>query len=105
MDCRQSIVKSDTAFLNSLSPPFANPTHCTLFNELLVYIQRISNQTFNQLLLQEHQPLTIGPVAYDPQLCPDNEDQACSHGLQHPHTTGSSLMIMLPSSLTTKSKK
>lgn len=55
----------DTAFLNSLSPPFANPTNCTLFYKLLVYIQRISNQTFNQLLLKEHQSLTTGPEAYD----------------------------------------
>lgn len=35
----------------------------------LISIQRISNQTFYQLLLQEHQPLTTGPEAYDTPNC------------------------------------
>lgn len=38
-------------------------------------MQKISNQTFKQLLLQDHQPLVTEPEESDSWLYPDCEDQ------------------------------
>lgn len=40
-------------------------------------IQKISNQTFHQLLLRDYQPLATEPEASDFQLYPDKSDQVC----------------------------
>lgn len=69
----------EKAFLPVPSPRFPGFTNHTLIYQFLLFpqrhIQKISNQTTNQLLLQDYQPLVTELGEHDYQMCPDGEKQ------------------------------
>ena len=58
---------------NLTSLPSLNSIINVLSRFFQQHIQKISNQTFNQWLLQDYCPPAMGPEAFDSQLYPDGE--------------------------------
>lgn len=84
-------VQHGTGYYTS-QPPFplllillVSPCHINfLFIFLQQQIQNISNQTFNQLLLQNYQSFATEPEANESQLYANGQDQVCPKDFNAP---------------------